>query len=307
MPNCRELSLAMGSAPVFDTAFNNLFVTYGQFLVHDITLSTPVTDSGRTPITSCTCSSHDPDTCTVVEVAANDPFMAAQKCIAMPATAQAFADQICSLGVKDQMNANSHYIDLSVTYGSTRATAHGLRLASGGLLKSATKPWSKLELPPGQRESKSCTDANDSHRCFAGGDSRLMENTLLAGIQTQWVRAHNIFARELVNIRPDWRSNDDILYEETKKILSALHQRFVYDDWLPILIGKPAAQKFVGDNGLFSRYDPKVMPIQLFLTMMFIFDSYRHKVLYSMKLSLVSYVYIHSSEISSVVANPMVN
>ena len=307
LPNCRELSLAMGSTPVFDTAFNNLFVTYGQFIVHDITLSTPVTDSGRTPITSCTCSSHDPDTCTVVDVAANDPFMAAQKCIAMPATAQAFADQICSLGVKDQMNANSHYIDLSVTYGSTRATAHGLRLASGGLLKSTTKPWSKLELPPGQRESKSCTDASDSQRCFAGGDSRLMENTLLAGIQTQWVRAHNIFGRELANIRPDWRSNDDILYEETKKILSALHQRFVYEDWLPILIGQPAAQKFVGDNGLFSRYDPKVMPIQLFLTMKFIFDSHRHKVLFSMTLSLVSYVYILSSEISSVVANPMVN
>lgn len=307
LPNCRELSLAMGSAPVFDTAFNNLFVTYGQFFVHDITLATPVTDSGRTPITSCTCSSHDPDTCNIVDVAASDPFMAAQKCIAMPATAQAFSDQMCTLGIKDQMNANSHYIDLSVTYGSTRATARGLRLASGGLLKSTTKPWSKLELPPGQRDSKSCIDANESQRCFAGGDSRLMENTLLAGIQTQWVRAHNIFARELVTIRPDWKNNDEILYEETKKILSALHQRYVYEDWLPILIGPTATQKFVGDNGLFSRYDPKVTLISSFYSMNFIFLSYRHKVSYSMKLLPVSYVFIHSFEISTVVVSLMVN
>lgn len=249
----------MGSNPAFDSAFNNLFVTYGQFCVHDITLSSPVTDSGRTPITSCTCGVHDPDTCNVIDIAANDPFMSGQKCIAVPATGQAFADQICALGVKDQINANSHYLDLSVTYGSTRATARSLRLGTGGLLKSATRPWSKFELPPGQRESRACIDATETNRCFAGGDSRLMENTLLAGIQAQWVRLHNVFAKELANIRPDWRNNDDILYEESKKILSALHQRYIYDDWLPILIGKQTSQRFTADNGLFTRHDPKVI------------------------------------------------
>jgi hypothetical protein len=258
LPACREISLAMGSKPVFDTSFNNLFVGYGQFLVHDFTLSTPVTDAGRTPITSCSCNSQDPSTCNIIEIAANDPFMAGQKCMAMPATAQAFTDQICALGVKDQMNGNSHYIDLSVTYGSTRDTARGLRAGKDGLLKSTTKPWSKFEIPPGQREGKSCVDSNESERCFAGGDSRLMENILLSGLQTQWVRLHNVFARELANIRPDWKNNDEILYEETKRILSAVHQRYSYDDWLPILIGKQVAQQYVGDNVLTSRYNPNV-------------------------------------------------
>jgi peroxidase len=251
----------MGSKPVFDTSFNNLFVSYGQFLVHDITLATPVTDSGRTPITSCTCNSQDPDTCTVIDIAANDPFMAGQKCMAVPATAQAFADQICALGVKDQMNGNSHYIDLSVTYGSTRATAQALRSGTGGLLKASRKPWAKFELPPGQRDGKSCIDSNESQRCFAAGDSRLMENVLLSGLQAQWLRLHNIFARELANIRPDWRNNDNILYDEAKKILSALHQRYSYEEWLPILIGQQAAQQYVGDNALFSRYNPNVNSI----------------------------------------------
>jgi len=248
----------MGSTPVFDTSFNNHFVAYGQFISHDITLATPVSDSGRTPISSCGCSSQDPDMCTVIDIAPNDPFMSGQKCMAMPGTAQAFTDQICALGVKDQMNGNSHYIDLSVTYGSTKQTAIGLRVGRDGLLKSAKKPWSKFEIPPGQRDGRSCIDATESNRCFAAGDSRLMENVLLSGLQAQWLRLHNVFARELATIRPDWQNNDDILYEEAKKILAALHQRYSYDDWLPILIGKQAAQLYTGDNGLFSKYDPTV-------------------------------------------------
>lgn len=227
--------------------------------MHDMTLATPVTDSGRTPITSCSCSTQDPDTCLVIEISANDPFMAGQKCIATPASAQAFSDQICSLGVKDQMNGNSHYIDLSVTYGSTRETGHGLRAHKDGLLKATKRPWSKFELPAGQRDGKSCVDSTEQNRCFAGGDSRLMENTLLSGIQAQWLRLHNVFVKELVSIRPDWKNNDDILYEEAKKILSALHQRYTYEDWLPILIGKQTAQQYIGDNTLFSRYNPNVI------------------------------------------------
>jgi hypothetical protein len=85
-----------------------------------------------------------------------------------------------------------------------------------------------------------------------------MENVLLAGLQAQWLRLHNIFARELANVRPDWKDNDEILYEEAKKILSALHQRYIYEDWLPILIGKQTAQQYVGDTTLFTHYNPNV-------------------------------------------------
>jgi peroxidase len=265
LPQCRQISLALGSKPVFDRSFNSLFVHYGQFLVHDVTLITPVTDSGRTPITSCSCGSQEVDMCNVIDISANDPFMAGQRCMAVPATAQAFTDQICSLGVKDQMNGNTHYIDLSITYGNTKATANGLRTFKDGLLKSAKRPWSKFEIPPGQRDGKSCTDATETNRCFASGDSRLMENILLAGLQAQWLRLHNIFARELALIRPDWKDDDHTLYEEAKKILSGLHQRYVYDDWLPILIGKQVAQQFVGDNGLFTRYNPSVKSLSKML------------------------------------------
>jgi len=86
----------------------------------------------------------------------------------------------------------------------------------------------------------------------------MIETSVLASVQTQWLRMHNIFARELANIRPDWRTNDNILYEESKKILSAIHQHYTYEEWLPILIGKQATEQYISDNSLFSRYNPTV-------------------------------------------------
>ena len=258
LPGCRQISLALGSKPVFDTSINNLWVIYGQFLVHDLTQATPVVDSGRTPITSCSCDSTDTDMCNVINIEANDPFMSGQKCMALPATAQAFAGQVCALGAKEQMNANSHYIDLSVTYGSTRETALNLRTGLDGLMKITQKPGSKFDLPPGQRDGRSCTDSTETNKCFAGGDSRLMENLVLSGVQAQWLRMHNIFARQLSKLRPDWRSNDILLYEEAKKILSGVHQFYSYELWLPVLIGKQATQQYVGDQKLFTSYDSTV-------------------------------------------------
>ena len=159
----------MDSRPTFDNTINNLWVTYGQFLVHDMTLSIPVSDTGRTPITSCGCHSKDTDMCTVIDIAANDPFMSGQKCMAFPATAQAFPNQVCALSFKEQMNGNSHYIDLSVTYGSTRITSSGIRTDTDGFLKINHQEGLKHHLPPGQREGRSCVDSTETQRCFAGG------------------------------------------------------------------------------------------------------------------------------------------
>jgi peroxidase len=85
-----------------------------------------------------------------------------------------------------------------------------------------------------------------------------MENSILSGVQAQWLRIHNVFARELDKIRPDWRSDDRILYEESKKILTALHQHYTYTDWLPILIGNTTTEKYLGDNSQFTQYDSTV-------------------------------------------------
>lgn len=248
----------MGSRPVFDVTFNNMFVTFGQFLVHDITFATPITDTGRSPITSCKCDSKDFSMCLVIDIPDNDPFMPGQHCMSTPASTSAFTDSTCTLGVKEQMNSDSHYIDLSATYGSTKRTAHGLRVGDSGFLKVTKKPWSKMDLLPTQRDGRTCVDSTATEKCFIGGDSRLMENLLLSGIQAQWVRAHNAFTDQLSRLRPDWHHDDDIVYEETKKILAALNQKYVYEDWLPILLRSDVAQQYFGAPGAISQYDPNV-------------------------------------------------
>jgi peroxidase len=169
LPACRKLSLAFGSKPIFNRNFNNLFVGFGQYIAHDIALSIPVSDTYATPITTCTCDSkYKWNKCTVIDIQPDDPYLRGQKCMAFPATAQAFKNQFCSLGAKEQLNGNTHFIDLSGLYGSTLRIALAVR-SENGLLKSTRRSWLKYELPPGQREGKSCTDATQKRKCFAGG------------------------------------------------------------------------------------------------------------------------------------------
>jgi peroxidase len=259
LPACRKISLALGSKPVFDRKFNNFFTIFGQYIAHDIALSLPVSDTYSTPITSCTCESkYDWNKCTVIDIQSDDPYLRGQKCMAFPATAQAFKDQICSLGVKEQINGNTHFIDLSGLYGSTKPTALALR-SQNGLLKTTRRSWLKYDLPPGQREGKSCIDATYKRKCFAGGDSRLMINLLFTGIQTMFLRAHNLVATAFLQINPTWSS--DMIYEETRKVITAFFQKFVYVDWLPILFGQQTFSEQIGAITQQTTYDNQTSAI----------------------------------------------
>ena len=171
LPGCREISLSLGSTAEFNKDINHHWVIYGQYLTHDITVSLPLTETGRVAIERCSCNSTDIDMCNVIPIPPNDPMMAQQGCISTAATAQAFTNTECALGYKEQINGNSHFIDLSPTYGSIRATATNLRTGKNGFMKIFRTGWSKYELPPGEVENESCMDGTENQRCFAGGQS----------------------------------------------------------------------------------------------------------------------------------------
>lgn len=57
----------------------------------------------------------------------------------------------------------------------------------------------------------------------------------LAIIHSIFMRLHNNIAEELLKLNPNW--NDEKLYQESRRIVIALHQHVVYNEWIPTLFG----------------------------------------------------------------------
>ncbi len=81
-------------------------------------------------------------------------------------------------------------------------------------------------------------------------------------MHTLFVREHNRIARELQIINPQW--SDEVLYQESRRILNAQWQHITYNEFLPILLG-PTYMDIYGlwplnsgfSNDYRSDFDPR--------------------------------------------------
>lgn len=149
-----------------------------------------------------------------------------------------------------------------MVYGSTDERAVHLRSFQKGLLRISLV--NNVEFLPFDTQNKSdeCSIPEDRHlQCFVGGDVRVNEQTGLTVMHNLWLREHNRIAKVLCTLNPHW--NDEIIYQEARRIVAAQVQHITLNEWTPLIIGRRAMKEFnlfLKPSGHSHDYDPALNP-----------------------------------------------
>lgn len=237
-----------------------LYMAYGQFVDHDLTLTPSARGANNTGILCCppriTDDLRHPE-CLQIEIPSNDPFYSgfSQTCMEFVRTISA-PPPTCTLGPREQINQLTNYIDASQIYGSNDEQAERLRSKSGGKLTAGGGSGGR-EFPP-HRDGGGCRGGNVGSGlfCFQAGDVRSTEQPQLATLQVAFFREHNRIADELAKLNPGW--GDEQLYQESRRILGAIMQHITYNEYLPLVLGTRVMKRFnllLNKEGYKDSYD----------------------------------------------------
>ncbi|XP_022255689.1 uncharacterized protein LOC106471379 [Limulus polyphemus] len=241
-----------------------ILMQFAQFLDHDLTF-TPMNQGPLGSVLSCKdCDSGrtvHPE-CLPIPLPKNDPFYPAvdlttgrPMCISF---VRSMPGQL-NLGRREQINQVTSFLDASQVYGSDNCDAQKLRTFSGGRLKTTPHPSGENDLLPQTSAHSECRAS--SGVCFEAGDSRASEQPGLATLHTIFLREHNRIVRNLQKVNRQWR--DEELYQNGRRILSAVMQHVTYNEFLPRVLGWETATKFrlkLEPEGYYKSYDPNCKP-----------------------------------------------
>lgn len=211
--NAREISNALGvQSPGVNSRNLSSFVwQWGQFLDHDIALTpTHATESYSIPV--------------------NDTSDALYPVIPMMRS-----DYDTSTGTtnpRQQVNANTSYIDASMVYGSSQGRADALRTFSDGMLSMSS--GNLLPYNTGLYENANEGVEADS-TLFLAGDIRVNEQPGLIAMHTVFAREHNRLAAEIKSKNAGW--SDEQIYQHARKMVGGMVQSITYNEYLPTLMG----------------------------------------------------------------------
>ncbi|XP_069940167.1 peroxidase-like [Cherax quadricarinatus] len=224
----------------------------GQFINHDIN-NTPINRLNNSGIQCCSDNNRGfaeaaflHPACFPIEVPANDSFYSRndRRCMNFVRSMFAPRNSPCGLGYAEQMNQVTHFLDGSNIYGSSATEEQQLRMFRRGLLRVQEN-----DLLPADLQVMECETTRERLPCFMAGDNRVNQQVILSVMHTVWVRIHNRIARELARLNPHW--SDETLYQETRRIVVALYQHIIYNEWLPNVLGKD----YMAASGLLPRLE----------------------------------------------------
>ncbi|XP_072760158.1 peroxidasin homolog pxn-2 isoform X2 [Anoplolepis gracilipes] len=253
LPSAREVSLKIhsGGLDVKHPHLMALTALFGQFLAHDLA-HTPRMDLPDGTKLKCCNVDYENFHPECFPIRAEYPVGCME--YSRSATHPGNSLHGCKLGSRQQTNQASSYLDLSPLYGSSEETAKALRSGKGGLLNTQRK-----NLPMASPRYDSCRSASKSFPCFFSGDSRVNENPGLTLMHVLFLREHNRIATKLEQLNPHW--DDERLYQEARRIVIAELQHITYNEFLPVIFGERALDKFnlrLTQRGFFRDYDNRV-------------------------------------------------
>lgn len=142
-----------------------------------------------------------------------------------------------------QLNQASDLLDLSQLYGVSNGEESNLRSFKNGELKisnNPTQPTLPLTDDSGENDLNLCMhNSTWDGVCYESGDSRVNVNPFMTTLYTIFLRSHNRIAGRVYKIKSSWK--DERVFEMAKRINTAIYQKIIYSEWLPIILGQQKA------------------------------------------------------------------
>ncbi|XP_046470600.1 uncharacterized protein [Neodiprion pinetum] len=264
LPNPRVISTVIH--PDISNLHNRytlMVMQFAQFVDHDMTM-TPIHKGFHESIPSCrSCDSArtvHPE-CNPFPIPPGDHFYptvnvssGARLCI--PSMRSLPGQQ--QLGPREQINQNTAFLDGSVIYGENDCVCQVLRTFNGRM-NITRHPNRGKDLLPQTATHPECKTR--SGYCFIGGDGRVSEQPALAVMHTLWVREHNRIMEGLRQVNPHW--DGEKLFQHSRRIISAMLQHLVYNEFLPRILGWNAVSLYglkLLPQGYYKEYSPTCNP-----------------------------------------------
>uniref|UniRef100_UPI00398F2A2A myeloperoxidase-like isoform X2 n=1 Tax=Pristiophorus japonicus TaxID=55135 RepID=UPI00398F2A2A len=275
LPQVREVSNKILKASIKDivpdSKWSQMFVQWGQWLSHDMSFTRPsptlqTFSNGINCKTSCVQRSP----CFPIKISYDDPRITdARQCIPFIRSALACCSAFEGMSTCEQINEQTAYIDASNIYGNMEHQAKKLRDFTsdlGLLMVNPTFSDNNLKYMPFRsfKQTNPCAVTHNSSSCsgvtvpcMLAGDARANENLGLLSFHTIFLREHNRLARELKRLNPHW--SGETIYQEARKIMGAFQQIINYRDYVPLVIGKKATEKYLSRyQGYNESVDPRL-------------------------------------------------
>ncbi|XP_076448434.1 chorion peroxidase-like [Babylonia areolata] len=265
LPSPRVISQLVHSDLRVTQRLNVLFMQWGQFIDHDVALA-PMPTEGGVEIICCGPQNVGvadplPEVCNPLRFPPHDPDFEGD-CMEFVRSEEALEDYGVTPEEKfrEQLNAVTAFVDASMVYGSEEELAKELRTnqGKGPFLRAFIDPVQGQLLPKGPFPN--CRRPNPEDFCFLAGDIRVNEQPGLATMHTIFLRLHNLIAKFLIKAQPILFDFPEEVYQRARKLVGAITQNILYGEWLPILLGRKAMQRFGLNTGQRSSYVPGVDP-----------------------------------------------